>query len=225
MYSAVIVEPREHKALGFVLQNFLENLSEEWSIILFHGNKNITYVNEIIEKELECYRSRITLVDLKIDNLTIQDYNQLLKSKTFYDSIPTETFLVFQTDTLILKRNKDLIHRFLHYDYVGAPWNHSPRSNQRVGNGGLSLRKKSKMLEIIEKEYDHKNELINEDVFFSCPLTVNIHKPEPQEAKMFSVEEVFHDVTFGCHKVWNRGFDEKFYQLYPEAKTLFELNH
>ena len=36
-YTAVIVEPREHKALSFVLNNFLENLSDEWNIIIMHG--------------------------------------------------------------------------------------------------------------------------------------------------------------------------------------------
>jgi hypothetical protein len=48
MYSAVIIEPRQHKALSFVLRNFLENLSNEWNIIVFHGNLNIDYVNNII---------------------------------------------------------------------------------------------------------------------------------------------------------------------------------
>jgi hypothetical protein len=39
-YTALIIEPRKHKALEFVLKNFLENLSNEWSIIIFHGNLN-----------------------------------------------------------------------------------------------------------------------------------------------------------------------------------------
>lgn len=64
-----------------------------------------------------------------------------------YENIPTETFLIFQTDTLINPKYKDLIYEFIDYDYVGAPW----ISNGDVGNGGLSLRKKSKMIEIIKK--------------------------------------------------------------------------
>lgn len=37
-YTAVIVEPRKHhKALKYVLTNFLENLNSSWNIIVYHG--------------------------------------------------------------------------------------------------------------------------------------------------------------------------------------------
>ena len=53
MYTAIIVEPRKHKALSFVLQNFLKNLpEEEWSFIIFHGNKNLDYINYILENDI-----------------------------------------------------------------------------------------------------------------------------------------------------------------------------
>ena len=42
-YSAIIVEPRKHKALYFVLNNVCDCLSDEWKIILFHGSENILY--------------------------------------------------------------------------------------------------------------------------------------------------------------------------------------
>lgn len=47
MYTAVIVEPRIHNALPFVLQNFHENLSSDWSILVFHGKDNSTFVNDL----------------------------------------------------------------------------------------------------------------------------------------------------------------------------------
>jgi hypothetical protein len=47
-YTAIIIEPREHKALSFVLNNFLSNLSNDWSFIIFHGNKNSEYVKNIV---------------------------------------------------------------------------------------------------------------------------------------------------------------------------------
>ena len=73
---------------------------------------------------------------MNVDNLTIRDYNRLFTNKSFYDYIPTETFLIFQTDTMIFKEHKNLINNFLEYDYVGAPW----LACKQVGNGGLSLR-------------------------------------------------------------------------------------
>lgn len=218
-YTAVIVEPRKHKALSFVLENFLTNLSEEWDIIIMHGNKNEEYVDDIMEKSLSSFGNRITKVNLNVDNLTIDDYNKLLKSKEFYDKIPTEVFLIFQTDTVICDNDKDLINKFLEYDYVGAPW-----INGGVGNGGLSLRKKSKMLEIINKcPTDGRVE----DVFFanSC---IDIYKPSFDEAKEFSVENVYNEKSFGVHKTWG-GFlnsnelENKVNSCKP-LKKLIELN-
>jgi len=197
-YTAVIIEPRKHKALEFVLENFAENLSNDWDFIIFHGNLNKDYIIKILNsnsilKENMC---RIKLINLNVDNLTIKDYNNLLVSKELYKKIPTEIFLIFQTDSIICKTNKDLINNFLEYDYVGAPW----KKNKTVGNGGLSLRKKSKMIEIIEN-CPYVNQ--PEDVYFSgsCPEIFR-SKPDFEDAKEFSVEKIFNDKSFGVHKAW-----------------------
>jgi hypothetical protein len=221
MYSAIIVEPREHKALSFVLKNFLDNLSNEWNIIVFHGNLNIDFVNNIIDNDLFDHKHRIKLINLNVDNLTRDEYsNMFIYNKEFYGHIPTETFLVFQTDSMIFSKNKNLIHHFLQYDYVGAPWFWYPRENgQNVGNGGLSLRKKTKMLEIMDKE-TYKTNL--EDVFFACTTLVDVNKPSLEEAKLFSVENIFSEVTFGCHQPWLK--KEELLPFYPEIMTLIELN-
>ena len=221
MHTAIIIEPRKHKALGFVLKNFLENLSNEWNIIIFHGNLNKEYVNGIIDRAIPQYRSRITLVDLNVDNLTKEDYSKLLITNRFvYDNIPTETFLVFQTDTMIFSRYKNFINYFLKYDYVGAPWPDEPRNNgHNVGNGGLSLRKKSKMLEIMDKETDVN---LPEDVFFSCTTKVELYKPSLEEAKYFSIENIFSKRAFGCHQPWI--LEKDVIRYYPEVKRLIWLN-
>lgn len=220
-YTAIIVEPRKHRALSFVLHNFLHNLSDEWNIIIFHGNQNIEFIDAILKNELQQYIHRISLENLHVDNLSIHDYNKLfVTNRDFYDKIPTEMFLVFQTDTMIFEKNKQLINIFLDYDYVGAPWNHHPINRETVGNGGLSLRRKSKMLEIMEKSpYKH----LPEDVFFSCPLNVSINKPTFELAKIFSVEETFSIITFGCHQVWNQPTWNEMCEHYPEVKLLENL--
>ena len=228
MYSAIIIEPRKHKALNYVLENFLTNLSTDWNIILFHGTTNIDFIHDILATHLHKHKERVTLVNMRIDNLSIRDYCNifygrfLINNKTIYDYIPNETFLVFQTDTLIL--NSPMITRFLQYDYVGAPWSHQPYNNQTVGNGGLSLRKKSKMLEIIKKENSSKMDVFPEDVFFSCPEIVSLNKPTHEEAMFFSVEECFSRFSFGCHKPWiSIPFKDEFMRLYPEVKVLMDL--
>lgn len=201
-YTAIIVEPRQHKALEFVLNNFLENLSLEWNIIIFHGNQNEDFLKNIITNKLLKHISRITLINLNVDNLTISDYNNLLVSRKFYNYIPTEIFLIFQTDTIICSEYKEYINNYLKYDYVGAPWKHPNIDyNMKIGNGGLSLRRKSKMLEIIDN-CPYKNK-INEDLYFTqeCPeIYRNI--PNWQDASHFSIEMIYEDKSFGVHKPW-----------------------
>lgn len=217
MYTAIIIEPRKHKALYFVLNNFLNNLSNAWKIIIFHGNKNEDYVKNIINKKLIKFKNRISLINLKVDNLTIQEYSNLLKTKDFYKNIPTETFLVFQTDSMILKKHKNLINNFLKYDYVGAPCT-TKKYKKYIGNGGLSLRKKSKMLKVIKKK-GKNNEI--EDVYFSNSF---VNKPTIQEAKLFSVEQRFSLRSFGCHKPWGREFSLIYFYLNKEVLQLYRLN-
>lgn len=217
MYTAVIVEPRKHAALAHVLKNFLENLSDEWNIILYHGTQNVEYVNAILAT---IGTSRISLRNLGVANLTIPDYNRLMTSPAFYVTLPTETILVFQTDTLIFPKHKDLINKFLEYHYVGAPW---PRkSPASLGNGGLSLRKKSKMLEIIAKN-PYRGQ--PEDVYFSIPRNVTLYTPSHEEAMQFSVENIFSNVSFGGHQPWLSYQEHPEHEHYPDVMRLKALQY
>jgi hypothetical protein len=212
-YTAIIIEPRKHNALEFVLNNFLENLDDNWNIIIYHGNKNVEFVNTIIDTKLKKYKKRISLINLKVDNLSISDYNNLMMSEKFITDIPSEMFLIFQTDTMICEEHKHLIYNYMNYDYVGSPWSIdylSPVSNinndklslssKYVGNGGLSLRRKSKMIEIAKK---CKASSINEDEYFSYGCNgININKPSLEDAMKFSIETVYSNKSFGIHKAW-----------------------
>jgi hypothetical protein len=116
--------------------------------------------------------------------------------------------------------NKNLLNDFLSYDYVGAPW-----KNGMVGNGGLSLRRKSKMIEICEKV--NPNCARCDDVYFSCQTIVPLNKPSYQEAKLFSIETVFHETSFGIHACWkylNKYEMNYLLNKYPDIAILIELN-
>ena len=195
-YTAVMVEPREHKAYKYVLNNFLENLSDEWGFVLFHGNKNKDFVKKIISELTPEYSKRILqLVHINVGNLNLNTYSDVLKDSNFYQYIPSEMFLIFQTDSIILPKNKLLINDFLQYDYVGAPW----VSNNKVGNGGLSLRRKSKMLEIIQNKGYIPG---HEDVYFALNHIGKCNIPDYTIAKYFSIETMYNDTAFGIHKCW-----------------------
>jgi len=225
-YTAIIIEPRKHKALEFVLNNACECLSDEWRIILFHGKKNDEYSIEIVKKLNIIYSNRISLVNLHVDNLNQDSYSHLFTNRnTIYDHIDTEIFIVFQTDSLIIKKNAHMIHEYLNYDYVGSPWlitNYEPTKKcSFIGNGGFSLRNKKKMLEIIEK-IPYKNKF--EDLFFSTNYdNISVIKPSYEKAKCFCVGEAFNnETTFAVHQFWTRDYNSLI-QNYPECEILMKL--
>ena len=194
-YSAIMVEPRKHLAYELVLRNFLENLNDDWGFHLFVGPDNEEYVSAIVTRIGDV---RVSIHNIGIPKLSNIEYSRLFVSPSFYELIPTETFLVFQTDSIVNPQYKHLIHEFLGYDYVGAPWLEVYPG--QVGNGGLSLRKKSKMLEIINKRIWRGVE--NEDLFFS--FYPGLHKPSASHAATFSVESVYSECSFGLHNCWGQ---------------------
>lgn len=198
----VIVEPRKHKAMQFVLQNLLEN--QNWDIQIFHGYDNKQYILDII-KDLD-RKDRIHLTLMKVHNLSIMDYNILLTSKSFYHHILcTDMILIVQTDSMICPGNLNLLSQFMEYDYVGAPWKYQ----NNVGNGGFSLRRKDKILEILDKCPYTKKE--NEDIYFSngCK-NMQLNKPQTEHAKYFSQEQIISGKSFGIHLLKNsRNENEK----------------
>jgi len=134
-------------------------------------------------------------------------------NKNFINEIPTEVFLIFQTDTIICEETKELIYDFMEYDYVGAPW----KDNDIGGNGGLSLRRKTKMLEILDK---CKYNGINEDEYFSWGCEgVFINMPSKNDAKNFSIETIYNEKSFGIHKAWGYLKDN----IYKQCKNYDKL--
>lgn len=204
-HTAVIIEPRNHKALSFVLKNVQDNLPD-WGIVLFHGNQNKSMVQSF-------NLNRITLVQLPLDNMSKKQYTEFMKSSFFFDNVPTELFLVIQCDSMIIPRYKNLIQDFLKYDYVGGP------VDDRVGDGGFSLRRKSKMMDILKTSTPKRS--VSEEMLFSSSL--QLKKPSLNEAARFCLQSVWSTQSFGCHQPWKYFPLEQLFDEYPEIKELYDL--
>jgi hypothetical protein len=222
-YTAVIVEPRIHPAWKLVLNNFFTNLDERWDFIIVCGLKNKDYVVDLIENNFQNHKHRITIHQINIDDFYNNlNYSNFMLDTTIYEIIPTEVFLIFQLDALISTKYKDLIYDFIKYDYVGAPWG----LHKSVGNGGLSLRRKSVVLDVIKNHdsyfYDNNNKRVrhNEDGFFSTFIT---NKPSYEEAKLFSVETAFSDKSFGIHRCFSYLPPDEVEKIGEYVPELFEL--
>lgn len=170
---------------------------DNWGLIVFHGINNESY----LKNGLEGWKN-VNYVRMNVTNLNNEEYNELLLSTTFWETLENigcEHAYIFQTDTLLLKPEID---KFLHYDYIGAPWYIKVFGVLEVGNGGLSLRKVKTMKMLTQK---YRKFPINEDVWFSYMLleekkmNPNILLPTPEIAKQFSVETIFYEDPCGLH--------------------------
>lgn len=200
----VIVEPRIDKKLILVIKNFMYLLQEKgWGLIIFHGTQN----EQFLKQNLKDWSSSVIYVQLGINNMTADQYSDLLCSPSFWKTLldyHCEHTFIFQMDTVLLKDNVDT---FLQYDYIGAPWCVKFMGCLEIGNGGLSLRNtkamywitinKPRILETINGLY----RLNNEDIYFSYwLLQMNANIPSIPIAKQFSVETIYHEDTCGMHQ-------------------------
>jgi len=204
---AVIVEARPHPHLGYVMRNVMHFLDDSWGLCVVHGSENRSFVEELVRGWGD-----VALIDAGVDAIDMERFNDLLTHPSFWEQLPSETLLMFQTDSILRRRGID---DFLEFDYVGAPWMHALISGEEtgpVGNGGLSLRKKSAMLEILahhEREPD-----LQEDQFFSRWLYRDGHRmPSLTTASLFSTETIFQPESLGLHKAWLYHFERPFLDL------------
>ena len=189
--TCCIIEPRIHDCLQGVLYNMANIYANlDIGLTVYHSEINEDYIKGIIK-----HWQGVKLIKLKQNNLTLQEYNRLLTFDQFWTSFTSEYILIFQTDSIIFQSIPAI---YFNYDYVGAPWHHSKLKRNignNCGNGGFSLRKKLKMIEITKR---HKRTSTTEDIYFSH---FKMNLPSLDLRKQFSCEEIYSDIPpIGCHK-------------------------
>jgi hypothetical protein len=147
---AVIVDPRFNLLMEAVIRNFMFFMNPcEWNlcIVSYSGYEKLiksVFPNCIFIAIDETY----IYMKNNIPNITIENYNKMFLNTAFWKRLPGEHILIFQTDCIMYKMFPDY---YLEYDYCGANY-YSDNSILYGGiNGGCSLRKKSTMIECIEK--------------------------------------------------------------------------
>jgi len=181
--KCVLIEPRKHPLLKFVVYNFMWLLAPKgYGLHIFCGTENRDFVEDICKDMNE-----VSFYTLPYDNLSEPLYNMLLTNPQFYECIDghPDHILIFQTDTILLKDNVD---DYLEWDYIGAAWKHTLHSNRGM-NGGLSLRNRNAMIKLLTE-----NPLLrmdNEDGHISYTNSDKLHLPPLEKRLEFSVETVW----------------------------------
>ena len=139
---------------------------------------------------------------IKIPELTHHTYSSFCLHE-LYKYFTTDFVLIIHDDGFVINPHK-WTNEFLNYDYIGAPWR--GEGNNRVGNGGFSLRSKKlvNLCRAIQWGGGHED---GEICITQRQLFVNNGcKFAPTElAALFSLESKLHDVeynlenSFGFH--------------------------
>ena len=222
------METRPSDHLRHVIANVVMLAPANTRVQLFTSPAALVAMQELLEPWLNA----VVVVPLEAaEPMTIEAYNQLLCTPSFWKHFTAERVLVFQADSLMLRplRADD---SFEPYGYLGAPWrqNHEqsyaipafdearqligayqtsiqfcsgiPESIQHnYGNGGFSWRCPRLMETICREHIRAAGE--PEDLFFSRHLGAHSSAIADQAtASRFAVETIFHPDPLGCHNGW-----------------------
>lgn len=156
-------------------------------------NRPIPGIEQIIEAHEKMLPKDTPVYWIKNEPInSMGDYNRLLTSKRLWRNL-SENVLIFQHDSMILKPG---IEEFMEWDYVGAPW----KFQEHGGNGGLSFRKRSAMMRVIDKFNYNGNP--NEDVWFcNCLKELGMNLAPREVCEKFSCESIFKLGTYGYHQI------------------------
>jgi hypothetical protein len=215
---AVLVEFRAVDHIITVVRNVNDNIPSSWPIQIFHGKENEHFIrNSTLSPLIASGKVFLTLMEeLYGRNRT----NELLTTPAFWKRVRGEKILLFQIDSAMCSNSPHKITDFLQYDYIGAPWNTSWFSFDKkylVGNGGFSLRTRSKILALLALvPYTRR---MPEDVWYAQNMhRVNGSIPPVEIAKKFAVESVYYDRPLGVHRLgWVPEFSTELARTCPES--------
>lgn len=159
----------------------------------------------------------------------VNTYSWLCEEYEWYKCFEDYKYMfLYQLDGWIFK---DELQLFLDmdYDYIGGPWcaKHYEFEEDCVGNGGVSLRKISKFMEVLEtldRTKYPKRHVNLEDLLFCQSLANLFHFPDVYTASLFCFDDdPDYWYNYNCHQLpmCAHGWDQRlnFWEsiIYPET--------
>ena len=227
--AMVIVEPRRHKHLRYVIDNFHRNMPAEYELYVFHGTSSLAFARACASR---VRGRRVHFVDLGVDNLTADEYNALLKDRRrFWDRVAAENVLIFQTDAVLCANSRKTIRDFEHLGYVGCAYDSVAGRGTHWGEhafwgvGGLSFRKKSVALECLAAVGTAPG--TPEDVFYSNCVDAGFGRrpADGRQLSEFCSQNNFLAESLGAHRLHDMMARDQlgaFLDYCPEAKPILD---
>ena len=115
--------------------------------------QSVEHVNasRAIRNQVESGKLDLTYIPANMTTGSQEEISRFLTTLWLYEHVlqPAEWLLVFQTDSMLCANSRQSLNNWLEYDWVGAPWNPNGRFG---GNGGLSLRRVSKIIDVLRNQ-------------------------------------------------------------------------
>lgn len=223
---AVLVEFRSIDLLVSAVMNIYHNIPSSWPIQIFHGQSNLEFIKSSPGLNPLMSNGRIILTEWKpkLKKDYTRNTNEIFTNISFWQQIQGDKILFFQLDSVMCSNSPHKITDFLHYDYIGAPWDVEVCCGLKgipVGNGGFSLRSRLKTIQLLQiLPWDNG---LNEDAWYSVnlPRYVNASIPPIEIAKTFAVESIYYPHPMGVHKLLLSYRERRrLYKTCPEARLV-----
>jgi hypothetical protein len=188
--AIIIVERRCHANLEFILHN-VSYFAPGYAIHIFCSDANLPFIELVCGSQLNNIHIHPIFKNIGTPEEGKTEYNNLLKTKAFWNTFTEEHILTIETDCYLLQHIPDSIYE---YDYVASQW--SWRNESEPGGGGLSYRKCSIMKAICELDIDY--DIPMQDTFASDGVKLLKGK----YSHNFFTESSFMDNPIGVHQWW-----------------------
>ncbi|KAI8591921.1 hypothetical protein BDZ88DRAFT_449606 [Geranomyces variabilis] len=196
---ALLIELRPERTLIPILLHYMATVPEDWPFMLMHSAEVVPLLNRSAAIKKYIQSGKLTAMQLP-ETILLKDRQDL--------------------DAMICSNSDQSVDDYLHFDYVGAPWPHAPQL--RGGNGGFSMRRKSRLLRCLRHRTWHRGE-DSEDVFYSYCLSSfpDAVMPSFQQQKEFAIERLDSPRYLGLHKPAGGVKVATHLDFCPEAAMLF----
>lgn len=150
---ALLIENRASPILAPLMLHFMAVVPPDWRFRFMGSAESVAYLNRsiAIREQVNAGKLDLTYIPSNMSTAGQEMISRFLTTLWLYETVlqPAEWLLVFQTDSILCANSRQNINDYLEYDWIGAPWNPTGRFG---GNGGLSLRRVSAMIEVLRDQ-------------------------------------------------------------------------
>ncbi|KAM7204034.1 hypothetical protein V8F20_003732 [Naviculisporaceae sp. PSN 640] len=155
---ALLIENRPNPILAPLTLHFMSVVPPDWRFRFMGSLESVEFINKsvAIREHVAAGKLDLTYIPSNMTTGSQEEISRFLTNLWLYETVlqPAEHLLIFQTDSILCANSRQTLNDYLEYDWVGAPWNPNGKFG---GNGGLSLRKVSSIIDILRNQKRRDN--------------------------------------------------------------------